>query len=81
MSSSYVRMCAKILELSVSSGSYVPRPKTGCSLRRATKRWSQRRTEVGVRSLLSRPPTLEELFLRHYRRAADPDPAGEKVAS
>jgi ABC-2 type transport system ATP-binding protein len=24
-------------------------------------------TEIGVRSLFSRPPTLEELFLRHYR--------------
>jgi ABC-2 type transport system ATP-binding protein len=24
-------------------------------------------TSVGVRSLVSRPPTLEELFLRHYR--------------
>ncbi|MFA1544965.1 ABC transporter ATP-binding protein [Actinomadura chokoriensis] len=24
-------------------------------------------TEVGVRSLVSRPPTLEELFLRHYK--------------
>jgi ABC-2 type transport system ATP-binding protein len=23
-------------------------------------------TEAGVRSLVSRPPTLEELFLRHY---------------
>jgi ABC-2 type transport system ATP-binding protein len=23
-------------------------------------------TQVGVRSLISRPPTLEELFLRHY---------------
>jgi ABC-2 type transport system ATP-binding protein len=26
----------------------------------------QRLTELGVRSLTSRPPTLEELFLRHY---------------
>ncbi|GAA1622020.1 ABC transporter ATP-binding protein [Nonomuraea maheshkhaliensis] len=26
-------------------------------------------TKVGVRSLVSRPPTLEELFLRHYDRA------------
>jgi ABC-2 type transport system ATP-binding protein len=41
----------------------------------------RRLTAVGVRSLLSRPPTLEELFLRHYRRAADVDPTGEKVAS
>jgi hypothetical protein len=23
-------------------------------------------TDAGVRSLVSRPPTLEELFLRHY---------------
>jgi ABC-2 type transport system ATP-binding protein len=29
---------------------------------------------IGVRSLVSRPPTLEELFLRHYR-AAGTDPA------
>ncbi|GAB1690966.1 ATP-binding cassette domain-containing protein [Krasilnikovia sp. M28-CT-15] len=28
-------------------------------------------TSVGVRSLTSQPPTLEELFLRHYDRAAD----------
>ncbi|GAA2253844.1 ABC transporter ATP-binding protein [Actinomadura luteofluorescens] len=27
----------------------------------------RRLTEVGVRSLSSRPPTLEELFLRHYK--------------
>ncbi|MEU4245791.1 ABC transporter ATP-binding protein [Amycolatopsis sp. NPDC026612] len=27
-------------------------------------------TEVGVRSLVSRPPTLEELFLRHYTTEA-----------
>ncbi|MEV0236421.1 ABC transporter ATP-binding protein [Nonomuraea sp. NPDC050786] len=27
-------------------------------------------TAAGVRSLVSRPPTLEELFLRHYDRAA-----------
>jgi ABC-2 type transport system ATP-binding protein len=27
----------------------------------------RRLTEAGVRSLVSRPPTLEELFLRHYR--------------
>jgi ABC-2 type transport system ATP-binding protein len=27
----------------------------------------RRLTEVGVRSLTSQPPTLEELFLRHYR--------------
>ncbi|GAA2704971.1 ATP-binding cassette domain-containing protein [Micromonospora olivasterospora] len=26
----------------------------------------RRLTEIGVRSLVSRPPTLEELFLRHY---------------
>jgi ABC-2 type transport system ATP-binding protein len=27
----------------------------------------RRLTAAGVRSLVSRPPTLEELFLRHYR--------------
>ena len=26
----------------------------------------QRLGELGVRSLISHPPTLEELFLRHY---------------
>ncbi|MEU0482401.1 ABC transporter ATP-binding protein [Streptosporangium sp. NPDC006013] len=29
----------------------------------------RRLTEMGVRSLVSRPPTLEELFLRHYDRS------------
>jgi ABC-2 type transport system ATP-binding protein len=34
-------------------------------------------TGVGVRSLVSRPPTLEELFLRHYNQSADGEaPAG-----
>jgi ABC-2 type transport system ATP-binding protein len=28
-------------------------------------------TAVGVRSLISQPPTLEELFLRHYRDELD----------
>ena len=28
-------------------------------------------TEVGVRNLISRPPTLEEMFLRHYDRAGE----------
>jgi ABC-type multidrug transport system, ATPase component len=28
-------------------------------------------TAIGVRSLDSRPPTLEELFLRHYANAGD----------
>ncbi|MER7270095.1 ABC transporter ATP-binding protein [Micromonospora sp. WMMD712] len=37
----------------------------------------RRLTEIGVRSLVSRPPTLEELFLRHYGTAApDAAPAG-----
>jgi polyether ionophore transport system ATP-binding protein len=27
----------------------------------------RRLTSLGVRSLVSRPPTLEELFLRHYQ--------------
>ncbi|MGW4483858.1 ABC transporter ATP-binding protein [Amycolatopsis sp. NPDC004368] len=30
----------------------------------------RRLTQVGVRSLVSRPPTLEELFLRHYTEGA-----------
>jgi ABC-2 type transport system ATP-binding protein len=30
----------------------------------------KRLTEVGVSMLTSRPPTLEELFLRHYREAS-----------
>jgi ABC-2 type transport system ATP-binding protein len=33
-------------------------------------------TQVGVRSLVSRPPTLEELFLRHYK-----DELAEKAAT
>jgi ABC-2 type transport system ATP-binding protein len=41
--------------------------------------------EVGVRSLVSQPPTLEELFLRHYTAPNDSAPNGErsgaKVAS
>ncbi|MBW5485237.1 ABC transporter ATP-binding protein [Streptomyces bambusae] len=32
-------------------------------------------TGSGVRNLVSRPPTLEELFLRHYRSAPQPAPA------
>jgi ABC-2 type transport system ATP-binding protein len=32
----------------------------------------RRLTTVGVRSLVSQPPTLEELFLRHYGDRADP---------
>jgi ABC-2 type transport system ATP-binding protein len=32
---------------------------------------------IGVRSLVSRPPTLEELFLRHYRQ----EQPAEEVAS
>ncbi|MGI8331417.1 ABC transporter ATP-binding protein [Actinomadura scrupuli] len=37
----------------------------------------RRLTSAGVRSLVSRPPTLEELFLRHYESApaADQSPA------
>jgi len=35
-------------------------------------------TEAGVRSLVSQPPTLEELFLRHYGNATAP--AAEKTA-
>ena len=33
-------------------------------------------TDAGVRSLVSQPPTLEELFLRHYDQAS-----GQKVIS
>ena len=34
-------------------------------------------TAAGVRSLVAQPPTLEELFLRHYDSAAQtPDPSG-----
>jgi ABC-2 type transport system ATP-binding protein len=43
----------------------------------------RRLTAIGVRALQSRPPTLEELFLRHYR--SGPAPTGgaepERVAS
>ncbi|SCG62568.1 ABC transporter ATP-binding protein [Micromonospora coxensis] len=35
----------------------------------------RRLTEIGVRSLVSQPPTLEELFLRHYGTSTD-EPAG-----
>ncbi|MGW0041337.1 ATP-binding cassette domain-containing protein [Rhodococcus sp. NPDC003348] len=34
--------------------------------------------DAGVRSLVSKPPTLEELFLRHYE-IDGPEPTGEKV--
>jgi len=30
-------------------------------------------TDVGVRSLISQPPTLEELFLRHYQQTPTAD--------
>jgi ABC-2 type transport system ATP-binding protein len=30
----------------------------------------QQLVDRGVKSLVSRPPTLEEIFLRHYARAA-----------
>src|SRR5215218_4702235 len=32
-------------------------------------------TSFGVRSLISQPPTLEDLFLRHYESGRDADPA------
>jgi ABC-2 type transport system ATP-binding protein len=41
----------------------------------------RRLTEAGVRSLVSRPPTLEELFLRHYNAAGDPAAAGGAESS
>lgn len=37
----------------------------------ALNRLLRRLTEVGVRSLVSQPPTLEELFLRHYGPVTD----------
>jgi ABC-2 type transport system ATP-binding protein len=37
-------------------------------------------TEAGVRSLLSQPPTLEELFLRHYGTPATPAGQPEAVS-
>jgi ABC-2 type transport system ATP-binding protein len=41
----------------------------------------RRLTTVGVRSLVSQPPTLEELFLRHYQTEgpADPAPSGDRA--
>ncbi|TQF65537.1 ABC transporter ATP-binding protein [Rhodococcus spelaei] len=36
--------------------------------------------DTGVRSLVSTPPTLEELFLRHYQ-IDGPEPSGEKVSA
>ncbi|WP_207756004.1 hypothetical protein [Nonomuraea cypriaca] len=42
----------------------------------------RRLTEAGVRSLVSRPPTLEELFLRHYdRSAASTESAGSTAST
>jgi ABC-2 type transport system ATP-binding protein len=38
-------------------------------------------TAVGVRSLISQPPTLEELFLRHYETPDQETPAGDGRAS
>ncbi|WP_370073024.1 ATP-binding cassette domain-containing protein [Streptacidiphilus sp. MAP5-3] len=38
-------------------------------------------TDAGVRSLTSRPPTLEELFLRHYESAPDADPQAAVTSS
>jgi ABC-2 type transport system ATP-binding protein len=44
----------------------------------------RRLTSVGVRSLVSQPPTLEELFLRHYQAdrppGASPDGARQGAA-
>lgn len=37
----------------------------------------RRLTAVGVRSLVSQPPTLEELFLRHYQAEQVATPAGD----
>jgi len=41
----------------------------------------RRLTAIGVRSLQSRPPTLEELFLRHYQSDPAADAEAERVAS
>jgi ABC-2 type transport system ATP-binding protein len=38
----------------------------------------QRLTAAGVRSLVSQPPTLEQLFLRHYQVEAPPAPAAAR---
>jgi ABC-2 type transport system ATP-binding protein len=37
-------------------------------------------TDLGVRNLTSRPPTLEELFLRHYAVGADTERVDSEVA-
>jgi ABC-2 type transport system ATP-binding protein len=37
-------------------------------------------TAAGVRSLVCRPPTLEELFLRHYSADPGADEPGERAA-
>ena len=36
-----------------------------------------RLSAAGIRSLTSQPPTLEELFLRHYQTDEAPAPAGD----
>jgi ABC-2 type transport system ATP-binding protein len=41
----------------------------------------RRLTAIGVRALQSRPPTLEELFLRHYRSESAEAAEPERVAS
>ncbi len=38
-------------------------------------------TALGLRGLTTRPPTLEELFLRHYATPDDPDPDPAKPAA
>jgi ABC-2 type transport system ATP-binding protein len=35
----------------------------------------RRLTALGVRSIVAHPPTLEELFLRHYRADEAPEPS------
>ncbi|WP_019926562.1 ABC transporter ATP-binding protein [Nocardia sp. BMG111209] len=37
--------------------------------------------DIGVRTLVSQPPTLEELFLRHYRLASADAPVAELVTA
>ena len=48
----------------------------------SARRWT-RSSAAGIRSLTSQPPTLEELFLRHYgdRRRRTPTPDGRAVTA
>ena len=37
--------------------------------------------DIGIRTLVSQPPTLEELFLRHYRLDKPAAPSGELLSA